>query len=73
MANVAFSPKVVAVVFHSSPCGFLYYFELSQRGEKSKKGVKLRHAEVFDVGKGETRSTCASASHFWTGRDVIRS
>lgn len=41
--------------------------------KKSKNGIKLPHAKVYDLREEETRSTCASESHFWTGRDVMRS
>lgn len=43
--------KVIAIIFQSSPCGFLYHFDLSQKEKKSKKGIKLLHANFFDLGE----------------------
>jgi hypothetical protein len=52
LAKDGFNLKAVAIIFHSSPCGFLYHFDLSRRQKKkSKNGIKLLHAKVSDLGK----------------------
>lgn len=68
-----FSLKTIAILFHCSPCGFLYHFDLSQKKKKSRNGIKLLYARVSDFGEEKTRSMRASESHSWTGREVIRS
>lgn len=68
-----FCLKTLAIIFYSSPCGFLHHFDSSQKKKKSKNGIKLPHAKVYDLREEETRSTRASKSHSWTGRDVMRS
>lgn len=70
-----FSLKTIAILFYCSPCGFLYQFGLSSppKKKKSRNGIKLPYARVSDFGEEKTRSTRASESHSWTGRDVIRS
>lgn len=73
LAKDGLSLKTVAIISHSSPCGFLYHCGSCQKKKKSKNGIKLLHAKVSDLGKEETRSPCASESHFWPDRDVIRS
>lgn len=50
----------------------LLWFKPKGGGEESKNRIRLPHAKVSDLGEEEPRSTRASESHSWTGRDVTR-